>query len=336
MLKTGVLLVNLGTPDSARPRDVFRYLNEFLTDARVIDIPWLARQILVRGLIVPRRYRASAKSYSKIWTEKGSPLLLHSLKMKEELQKQLGDQYQVALGMRYQNPTMERALNELKHAEKIIVIPLFPQYASATTGSVHQKVMELVSKWQVIPKIHFVNSYATHPGLIEAFHVQAKKYDIKNFDHLIFSFHGLPQRHLIKSDPHGKCRKTKDCCKAKDAKHIYCYSMQCHNTAQAIADKLNLDKNFYTISFQSRLGKEPWMTPYTNEVIQEQLKKGHKNILVMSPSFVCDCLETIYEISMEYSDEFRHAGGDNLQLVEGLNNSPAWISTLHSLVKEHE
>lgn len=337
MSKQGVLLVNLGTPDSPSVKDVRRYLDEFLMDERVIDISQLGRTLLVKGIIVPFRGPKSAKTYQKIWTDKGSPLMYYSEIMRDELQNRLGDSYQVELGMRYQNPSIESALNKLKAGgvKNIRVIALFPQYASATTGSVHQKVMEIVSKWQAIPDISFINSFHNDPDMIGVFAENGKKHDLETYDHYLFSFHGLPQRQLIKGDDSKKhCLQSPNCCSVLTDTNKFCYSAQCHDTARLIAERLDIPKDKYTVTFQSRLGKEPWAQPYTSEVVHNLAKSGTKRLLVFSPAFVADCLETIYEIAEEYDLEFKELGGEKVQLVESLNTHPVWIGVLEKLVKQ--
>lgn len=331
--KTGVLLVNLGTPLSPAPRHVFRYLNEFLTDGRVIDLPWLKRQLLVRGCIVPLRYRQSAEAYRQLWTTQGSPLLIHGLEVQHKLQVLLGEHFQVSLAMRYQVPSIATALQELKesHIDALIVLPLFPQYASATTGSVHQKVMELLKNWEVIPQLTLINSFADHPAFIQAFVERASPYLAEPYDHVLFSFHGLPEQQIRKADHCGKCLKQ-GCCDQLTGGNRLCYKAQCHMTARAIADGLALSSDRYTICFQSRLGKDPWIQPYTSEMIEKCAIEGRKRLLVLCPAFVCDCLETTVEITHEYGQLFKARGGECLQLVEGLNSHPAWIRALHILV----
>lgn len=335
MQKKGVLLVNLGTPDSPSVADVRKYLKEFLLDERVIDIPFIPRNLLVRGIIVPFRAPKSAKTYQKIWTEAGSPLMVYSQKVKELLQHQLGDAYMVSLAMRYQNPSIEKALAELQKAQvsSIKVIALFPQYASATTGSVHQKVMEIVGKWQTIPPINFVNSFYNHPKIIQAFVENGQKFNMEQYDHVLFSFHGLPQRQLEKADiSKGHCQKQEKCCESICSENQFCYGAQCYNTAQHIAQKLQIPKGKYTISFQSRLGKAEWLKPYTSDVISYLAESNHKKVLVFCPAFVADCLETIYEIGQEYQEEFIVQGGKSLDLVPSLNDNPLWIEALCDIV----
>ncbi|MBB65107.1 MAG: ferrochelatase [Waddliaceae bacterium] len=326
--KTVVLLVNLGTPRSASNSDVKTYLNEFLTDGRVIDIPWLARQLLVRGVIVPRRYKESAGIYRQLWTENGSPLLHYGKEVRRLLQDRLGERFVVRLAMRYQEPSL---LNELECIrkegyQKIVVLPLFPQYASATTGSVHQRVMETVSTWRNIPECTLLQSYPEQKKMIQAIAEQAKKKDIASYDHYIFSFHGLPESQLRKSDD--RCLKDSDCCKRSNS----CYRAQCYRTARAIIRELDLEATDCTVAFQSRLGSDPWIKPYAEDLIKTMPKKGKKKLLVFSPAFVSDCLETTIEIGVEYAHLFRECGGDTLDLVESLNDHPLWIEALEELV----
>jgi ferrochelatase len=333
--KIGVLLVNLGTPDTPLPADVRRYLIEFLTDGRVIDSPWIARQLLVRTVIVPRRYRQSAAAYRTIWTPEGSPLKVYGKRIEKLLQEKLGDDYLVALAMRYRFPSIESGIDLLMKANitEIIIVPMFPQYASATTGSIYEKVMDTFSKKLVIPKLTFIDSFATHPGMIKAFCAQAKTCPVEQYDHILFSFHGLPQRQLIKADEKKCCQRSKDCCQKMTKDNARCYAAQCHATAYAIADEMGLRRSQFSLAFQSRLGKEPWIEPYTSEVIIEKAKEGVKKMLVFCPSFVCDCLETTSEIGDEYGKEFVSHGGEKLDLVPGLNDHPEWINALASIVK---
>ncbi|MBF5058688.1 ferrochelatase [Candidatus Neptunochlamydia vexilliferae] len=328
-MSIGVLLVNLGTPTSSAPSDVKRYLTEFLTDGRVIDLPPLKRNLLVRGIIVPKRYKESAKLYQSIWTKEGSPLLVYGKKVEALLQEKLGEAYQVKLAMRYQTPSIEEGLNALKVSKKLIILPLFPQYASATTGSVHQKVFDILSNWEVIPEVRFIDQYASHPTLIDAFCARGKEYDLESYDHIVFSYHGLPERQLRKADQTGTCLKTTDCCQ----KNPRCYAAQCLATTKAIVKRLYISPEKWSHCFQSRLGKDPWIKPYTGPVLQSLVEKGAKRVLVFCPAFVADCLETLEEIGSQYRKEFTEAGGEVLDLVRGLNDHPKWIDTLEELVR---
>lgn len=332
---TGVLLTNLGTPDSPSLKDVYSYLIEFLTDSRVIDSSWLSRQLLVRGVIVPSRVRQSTQMYKEIWTEEGSPLKVYGQRVVSLLQERLGGDYAVELAMRYRSPSIESALEKLmeKGCKKVVVVPLFPQYASATTGSVHQKVMEVASKWQVIPEFDFINNFAADRGFVHALKAVAEPFSLTDYDHILFSFHGLPQRQLTKADRSDHCLKREGCCRKLTQKNQSCYSAQCYSTAAALAGALGLSEKDYSLSFQSRLGKDPWLQPYTSDVIARLASEGKKKVLVFCPAFVCDCLETIYEIGVEYANEFKHAGGEKLVLVPGLNDHPAWIDALVDIVK---
>lgn len=335
--KKGILLVNLGTPDDPGRSSVYRYLKQFLLDRRVIDLPWLLRQLLVRLVIVPFRSGSSAKLYQRLWTKEGSPIKIYGMSVARKLQQHLGDNYAVELAMRYQSPDMETALKklifEIKVSE-IVVFPMFPQYASATTGSVHDEVMRLLRQWDLIPNVKMINSYPDYPEMIDVFVQNAKKYEVTSYDHFIFSFHGVPERHVKKADPSGShCLKKENCCNLACLENQFCYSAQCHTTAHAIATKLGLDKEQYSITYQSRLGKDPWLQPYTDQTLQNQLSKGNKKILVFSPAFVADCLETTIEIGFEYKEDFIHNGGEQLDLVESLNDNEAWVKAIANMVK---
>lgn len=337
--KTGVLLVNLGTPDNPGRGAVYRYLKQFLLDRRVIDIPWLGRQLLVRGIIAPFRSGSSAKLYQKLWTPKGSPIKVFGLSVAEKLQEKLGADYSVVLAMRYQQPSIESALRKLIFEDKvceIIVFPMFPQYASATTGSVHDEVMRVLRQWEVIPNLRLINSYPVHPEMIEVFANHAKKMDLGAYDHFIFSFHGVPQRHVKKADPSAQhCLKVKDCCLQLNENNQFCYSAQCYRTAQSIAQNLHIPPEKFSVTFQSRLGRDPWLQPYTDQTLEALLANGKKSILVFSPAFVADCLETTIEIGFEYKENFMHKGGERLDLVESLNDDALWVEAIASMVAPH-
>lgn len=337
MGKKGILLVNLGTPDSPEVSDVRRYLDEFLMDERVIDINAFNRTLLVKGVIVPFRSPKTAKLYKEIWDENGSPLLYYSKLQLAMVQEQLGPDYHVELAMRYQSPSIETALANMKAGlvESILVVPLFPQYASASTGSVNQKVMELVGKWPTIPPIAFINSFHDNEAMINTFAENALKFNPANYDQLVFSFHGLPERQLIKCDHTGShCLKADNCCSTLTDVNKFCYSAQCHDTARLIAARLNVPADKYSVCFQSRLGKEPWVQPYTTDTLKELAAKGKKKLLVFCPAFVADCLETLYEVTVEYGEEFKALGGEEVQLVPSLNDSQTWINGLVKLIKD--
>ncbi|WP_296620080.1 ferrochelatase [Marivirga sp.] len=332
--KTGVLLVNLGTPDSTKTSDVRKYLREFLMDKRVIDIPFIYRWMLVNLIIAPFRAPKSAKEYRKLWVDRGSPLKFYGEDVRDMLQDELDEEYVVALAMRYQSPSIQDALDELRNHKvaKIIVIPLFPQYASASSGSVHDKVMEIVQKWQIIPQINFISTFVEEPGFYKTFATLGKKYlDKHDYDHVIFSFHGLPERQIRKGSVDNYC-KLGGCCNVYHDKNRFCYRAQCFQTARLIANELNLPEEKYTVTFQSRLGNDPWIKPYTDYVLKDLAKEGKKSVLAFSPAFVADCLETTIEVGEEFKEEFEEAGGERWDLVESLNDNKDWVDTLKSLV----
>lgn len=312
-ISKAILLVNLGTPEAPTFFGVARYLSEFLSDYRVINLPFLKRQFLVHGAIIPSRLKTSTKSYRAIWTLEGSPLMVYGKKTKALLQEKLGPNYHVELAMRYQTPTIAIGLEKLleKQPDELVILPLFPQYASATTGSVFEAVSKELSKKIIYPKVTFINKFHSHPLFIQAFEEVSAPYQPLSYDHVLFSFHGLPQKQLL---PESRL----------------CYSAQCYQTAHALAKNLKLPS--YTVCFQSRLGKDPWTHPFTSDVIEELGRKKTGRILVFCPSFVADCLETLYEIGVEYKELFIHSGGKELDLVPGLNTHPAWISALKAIV----
>ncbi len=333
MNKTAVLLVNLGTPDSPKVNDVRRYLFEFLNDERVIDIPSLLRFFLVNFIIVPFRVPNSAKLYKKLWTDEGSPILIYSKYLQEKLQTALGNDYDVHLAMRYQNPSLNIVLEEIrkKNYSKLIVFPLFPQYASATTGSVYQKVMEILKSWWVIPEIIFINEFFDNPNYIESIAEVSKKYDVNNYDHILFSYHGLPNRQVEKSHIDGSSCVNCECEKSFKEEFRLCYKASCYQTTRLIAENLGIPKNKFTVCFQSRLDKN-WLEPFSDEVLINLAKNGVKKVLVFSTAFVADCLETIIEIGYEYQKIFSENGGEAVTLVESLNDHPMWVETLKQII----
>ena len=334
-MKTGVLLVNLGTPDSPSVPDVRKYLGQFLNDPRVIDIHPLARLLLVNLIIVPFRAPKSAKIYHELWDEQGSPLKYNGLALTKLVQNALGDDYKVVLGMRYQSPSLEGALKSLLNQglKKIIVLPLFPQYASASTGSVQEEVMRLLSKEQIMPQINFISNYFDHPLFIKGFVELAQKHLAQDtYDHILFTYHGLPERQIKKGDCTNTCLVQENCCdKIHDMNH-FCYRAQCFETTRLIVKELGLADGTYTTSFQSRLGRDPWIKPYSDFVIADMPKNGKKKVLALVPSFVSDCLETTIEVGEEYKELFIKNGGEKWQMVESLNLSNTWVETIKDLV----
>ncbi len=329
----GVLLIQLGTPLSATVTDVRKYLSEFLNDPRVIDIPYLLRKFLVNVIIVPFRAPKSTKIYQQMWTEKGSPLLIYSERVQQKLQEKLGDRFKVELAMRYQNPSMEAVLERMKkeNYKRIIVLPLFPQYASASTGSAIDRTLKIISKWWVIPELSIINQFYDDEGYIASFAEIGKRYNINDYDHVLFSYHGLPERQVDKAHSDGKPCSAHNCENEITEENKFCYKAVCYATTRLLAERLNIPKEKYTVSFQSRLD-EKWLKPFSDKVIVEQAKRGAIKLLVFSPAFVADCLETIVEIGIEYQHLFVKNGGEKVQLVEGLNDTPMWIDTLKNMV----
>lgn len=332
--KIGVLLVQLGTPDSPAVKDVRRYLFEFLNDERVIDLPYLLRKFLVNVVIVPFRAPGSSKIYQQLWTDEGSPLLNISESVKSKLQKLLPDNFTVELAMRYQNPSMDDVLEKMRkdHYDKIIVFPLFPQYASATNGSAAAKAMQIMSKWWVIPEVSIIGQFFDEEGYIEGFVKNARNYNLDDYDHILFSFHGLPVRQVDKVYEDGPC-DDHDCDSVLTQENKLCYKATCFATAREIAGRLNLPEDKYTVCFQSRLDKD-WLEPFSDKIVIEQAKKGAKKLLIFSPAFVADCLETLIEIGVEYQDLFKEHGGEKVDLVPSLNENDDWIETMKKMVLE--
>lgn len=330
--KTGVLLINLGTPDSPSVKDVRSYLSQFLNDPRVIDLSWLARKILVNFIIVPFRASKSAKIYQKLWTKDGSPLLLHSTRVKELLQQSLGNDFAVHLAMRYKNPSIPAVLEEMrkKNYKKIVVLPMFPQYASASTGSALEEVMRVIKTWWVLPEMKYISQYYDHPSFIEAFAERGRKYNFDEYDHVLFSYHGLPVSQVDKVYDEGFCADHA-CEKEITEENKFCYKATCYATTRLLVKRLNIPEEKYTVCFQSRLDKK-WLEPFSDKVVEECAKKGMKKLLIFSPAFTADCLETIIEIGDEYQQIFKEHGGEKVQLVESLNDHPLWIECLKDLV----
>lgn len=331
--KTALLLLNLGTPDSPNKTDVRKYLTQFLNDERVIDIPWISRTLLVNGVIVPFRAGNSSKLYKAIWDEQtGSPLLKHTVDLQKKLQAAVGEDITVEMAMRYQSPSMESVLERMKKEgyHKIIVFPLFPQYASSSTGSALQRFMEIVSKWWVIPEIKMISQYYDNQDYLNCVANRGKKHNIADYDHVVFSYHGLPERQVDKVYTDGYLCKDHHCETELNDSNYYCYKAGCYQTTKDIVSKLNIPEGKYTLSFQSRLD-DKWLKPFSDKVIEELAKKGAKNILVFSPAFTADCLETIYEIGTEYQEIFHAHGGHKVQLVESLNSGDDWVETIKKI-----
>jgi ferrochelatase len=331
--KIGVLLINLGTPDNCDPKSVYAYLKQFLNDPRVIDLPTLIRYVLVNGIIIPFRYKQSAHAYQQVWREKGSPLLTNSQDLVNALQQKFDNNTQIALGMRYGNPSIESAFESLKGCEKIIAIPLFPQYSSAATGSATAALLKVLGAQWNIPEISIKRDFFNNPDFIAAYASVIKDHlNHKNIDTLIFSFHGLPERHIDKSDCRSVCSRSEDC-PALDQLNTFCYRAQCYETARLIAQELNISSDGYTVSFQSRLGKTPWIKPYTDIVLEELRQKNKETIAIVCPSFVADCLETLEEINLRAREQWQTLGGKDFIFIPCLNTHPVWVEALEKMIK---
>lgn len=337
--------MNVGTPNSPRVPDVRRYLRQFLGDGRVIDLPWLGRKALVNGVIAPFRGPKSAKAYRALWTEAGSPLITHSKALRDGLQARLGGSYRVAFAMTYQEPSIAAGLDELRKAgvRELLLVPLFPQYASSSTGAAVQAAMSLIARWNDIPPVSVLAPFHAEEGYLRAFAENINACDPARYDHVLFSFHGLPERHIHRS--HTACSDflqrdldttTIDGCACErgpyDA-HPTCYKMQCHATARALAARTGLRSGTWSVGFQSRLDKA-WVKPFSDEQVKAAPAKGIKRLLVVSPAFVADCLETVIEIGEEYAELFKENGGDQLILVPSLNATPTWVEGLAGLIAQ--
>lgn len=329
-MKKGVLLVNLGSPDSPEPKAVKKYLGEFLMDERVIDVPLLARTLLVKGIILNTRPKASAAAYKRIWWEEGSPLIVISERLQKKIQKKT--QLPVALAMRYGSMTLKKGLQELVDAgvDEVFIMPLYPQFAMATT----ETILVLA---EAIRKVHFPNlkisdlpAFYNQPDYIEVLTNAIKRHlKDKNYDHLLFSYHGVPERHIRKSDvTKSHCQIDGSCCATASKAHQFCYRHQCLEVTRLVAEQLQLKENTYSTSFQSRLGFDPWLQPYTDLTIERLGKKGVKNMAIVTPAFVSDCLETLEEIAMEGQEIFHEMGGNEFTTVPCLNDDNEWADLL--------
>lgn len=332
MNKKAVLLINLGTPDHADALSVRRYLRQFLNDPRVVDLPAYIRWPLVNLVIVPFRYKKTMAAYRQIWDDKGSPLLTISRQLQNGLSSLLGPHYKVELGMRYGSPSIESALHRLKGCDSLTVIPLFPQYSSAATGSALESLLKpLIRAWN-LPTLKIIHDFYNHPDFISAVvDVMNKTLSGKSVDLILFSYHGLPERHVIKSGCAVSCDRL-DTCPVIDVNNRYCYRAQCYATTEAVARQLNLSRHEYAVSFQSRLGKTPWIKPYTDKLFPELRRNGIRNLAVISPSFVADCLETLEEINIRGRAQWLALGGGEFTFIPCVNDSSAWVSALKNLI----
>jgi protoporphyrin/coproporphyrin ferrochelatase len=337
---TGLLLINLGTPDEPETAAVRRYLRQFLSDPRVIDINPLGRWLLLNLIILPTRPAKSAHAYRQIWdATRGSPLLSHSEDLTARVRARLGAGWQVELAMRYGKPSIEEGLAKMRAAgvDRIVVLPLFPQYASSSTGSAVEEAFRIAGAAWNVPALSIVDAFYEHPGFLDAFAAVGRPViEALRADHVLFSFHGLPERQIQKSDESGRhCLQSAGCCDQIGTANRNCYRAQSYATARGIASRLGLEAERWSVSFQSRLGRTPWIKPYTDVVLDELAARGIKRLAVYCPAFVADCLETLEEIGMRARDQFRAKGGEELVLVPSLNSSEPWVEAVIDLVARH-
>ncbi|NGO39548.1 ferrochelatase [Limisphaera ngatamarikiensis] len=332
-MNPAVLLVNLGSPDSPSVPDVRRYLNEFLMDPRVIDVPWLLRRWIV-GMILIRRPKQSAHAYQTIWTPEGSPLIVISRNVQKKLRERLG--LPVELAMRYQNPSIPDTIHRMARQgiDRVHLIPLFPHYAMSSYETAVVRVQEVVARQAPHIRLTVEPPYPDHPDYIRALIESARPWLEKGFDHLLFSFHGVPERQIRKTDPtRSHCLIHPDCCHVPSPAHATCYRHQCFRTAELFAQQVGLPKDRWSVAFQSRLGRDPWLRPYTDEEIARLARSGIQRLLVICPAFVSDCLETLEEIGIRGRETFLEAGGREYAQIPCLNEHPLWIEALERMAR---
>ena len=330
-IKKGLLLINLGTPDDPGYLSVFKYLRQFLMDPKVITVPYILRFILVSLIIVPFRAFSSGKIYKKIWTENGSPLIVNTSALADKVRKKV-PHTEVEFAMRYQSPSIEEKLKKLisKNVDEIIILPLFPQYSTATTGSVFDEVSRVLKKQSVTPSIKFINQFYEQESFIDSWEDKLKSFNVDEYDHILFSYHGLPTKAVDDIYDDSLCTDN-NCENEITNENKFCYKATCYETTRLIASRFNLSRDKYTVSFQSRLTKN-WLEPFTDEILEEFPTKGIKNILVLSPAFTADNLETLYEIDDEYKELFIENGGNSLTMVPSLNDSSKWADSIVKII----
>ena len=330
--RKGLLLINLGTPDDPGYLSVFKYLRQFLMDPKVITVPYILRFILVSIIIVPFRAFSSGKIYKKIWTENGSPLIVNTSALADKVSKKV-PHIEVEFAMRYQSPSIEDKLKKLisLNLDEIIILPLFPQYSTATTGSVFDEISRVLKKQSVTPSIKFINQFYEQESFIDSWEDKLKSFDVDKYDHILFSYHGLPTKAVDDIYDDSLCADN-NCENKITNENKFCYKATCYETTRLIASRFNLPSEKYTVSFQSRLTKN-WIEPFTDEVLEDFPSKGIKNILVLSPAFTADNLETLYEIDDEYKELFIENGGKSLTMVPSLNDSSKWADSIVKIIE---
>lgn len=330
--------MNLGSPDSTEVKDVRRYLDEFLMDERVIDKPWLLRALLVKGIIVPFRAPKSAEAYKSIWTELGSPLIVISEQLRGALAKEVEEP--VAIAMRYGNPSPKQTYDELlaKHPdlEEVILVPMYPHYAMSSYETAVEYAKEQHRKGKYRFALTTIKPYYDNEDYLEALCDSIRLHLDAPYDHILFSYHGVPKRHIYKGDVTGQhCLKVDNCCEVASPAHPYCYRHQCLSTTKLVVARLGIPEGKWSQSFQSRLGREEWLMPYTAGKLEELPMEGVKRLLVVCPAFVSDCLETLEEIAVEGRETFLHNGGESFEMIPCLNVHPLWVSALAKWIKQY-
>ena len=338
MGKRAVLLANLGSPDNPDVSSVRRYLNQFLMDPYVIQLPWLLRRLIVGLFVLPFRPHKSAEAYQSVWTDRGSPLIALSMDLLTALQKAV--EMPIGMSMRYGKPSIESEMLRLAKEpgiEEIFFIPLYPHYAESTVTTSFREAEKVITKHNLDIKLNVISPFFNNPDYINALVSSASEYlhDNESYEHILFSYHGLPELHLTKVDPtNSHCLKIENCCSTPSPPHATCYRHQVYETTRLFVENTGLNEDKYTVSFQSRLGKAKWLEPSTEETLKELAGKGVKKMLVLCPAFVTDCLETLEEIEIQGAEQFKAAGGESLILVPCLNTHPAWVDTLSGWIQD--
>lgn len=335
--KRGIVLMNLGSPDSTEVKDVRRYLMEFLMDGRVIDYPFLLRKLLVGGIIVPFRAARSAEAYKTVWTDEGSPLIVITRQLQALVQKELKEPVEIA--MRYGNPSVaasyDALMKKVPELEEVIAIPMYPHYAMSSYETAVEYAKEIYKKGKYPFRLTFIKPYYNNDDYLNALSESIRPYLTGDYDHILFSYHGIPRRHILKADVTGEhCLKVDNCCEAASPAHAHCYRHQCLTTTKLLANTLNIPEEKYSFSFQSRLGKEEWLRPYTDHRLNQFPSEGVKKLLIVCPAFVSDCLETLQEIALEGKHTFMQASGESFTLIPCLNVQPLWVGAITKWVNE--
>lgn len=334
--KKGIVLMNLGSPDSTEVKDVKRYLDQFLMDERVIDKPWLMRALLVKGIIVPSRASKSAEAYKTIWTKEGSPLVVLTRQLQQVLQNEIEEPVEIA--MRYGNPSplaaFDALLKRAPELEEVVAVPLYPHYAMSSYETAVEYAKEIHQKKKYSFRLNFIKPFYNEPNYLHSLSENMKPWLTQPYDHILFSYHGLPARHIKKSDVTGRhCLQKENCCDVPSPAHDFCYRHQVITTTNEVAERLQIPSSKYSISFQSRLGKG-WLEPFTDIRLQQLQAEGVKNLLVVCPAFVSDCLETLEEIAIRGKEIFLEAGGEKYEMIPCLNTHPLWVKAIAGWVRQ--